>query len=280
MLSVPASRAAWVAGREPAREPMDERVVCMRGLDERDIAFTRRRLSAEHMDDPAICRADLAESLVFIRAVNRRLGGTAAALKHINRWSKTWRAGETIRMLDVGTGSADIPLAIARWARHAGHRIEITAVDRHPVTLELAKEYIRSEAGELAECITFIEADALELHERFTLPSFDYAHAGMFLHHLPNIEVMTALRIMDRLTTRGLIWNDLARGSVERLFVRALTARIPQTVRHDARVSVEAGFTKREALVLAHRVGLEAPRWHRHLFGRFTLTSEKPAGGS
>ena len=103
----------------------------------------------------------------------------------------------------------------------------------------------------------------------------DYAHAGMFLHHLDDVQVLTALRIMDRLTTRGLIWNDLVRGPVEAIGVRLLALGEPATVRHDAIASVAAAFTRREALDLARRVGLSNVRYRRHLFGRFTLVSSK-----
>ena len=37
--------------------------------------LTRRRRTPELMDDPSADRSELARSLVFIRAVNRRLGG-------------------------------------------------------------------------------------------------------------------------------------------------------------------------------------------------------------
>ncbi len=97
----------------------------------------------------------------------------------------------------------------------------------------------------------------------------------MFLHHLSDIEVMTVLRIMDRLTMRGMIWNDLVRGPIEKLAVRLLTLRAPAMVKHDGLVSVAAGFTRREVLELVKRVGLEKPKYRRHVFGRFTLVSEK-----
>ena len=118
-------------------------------------------------------------------------------------------------------------------------------------------------------------ADALGLVERFGTAAFDYAHAGMFLHHLGDVQVLTALRIMDRLTTRGLIWNDLVRGGVEAIGVRLLALGGPAMVRHDAIASVAAAFTRREALDLARRVGLSNVRYRRHLFGRFTLVSSK-----
>ena len=81
------------------------------------------------------------------------------------------------------------------------------------------------------------------------------------------------LRVMARLASRGIIWNDLVRGPVEALAVRALTFGRSEIVRHDGIVSVAAGFTRREALELARRVGLTDVRYRRHLFGRFTLTT-------
>ncbi len=224
------------------------------------------------MDDPAARRDELDRSLRFIRAVNRRLGGTAAALGALRRWSAGWERGRTVRVLDVGTGSADIPLAMCRWARRRNHRLHVTAVDAHVTTLELARRHV----GDCPD-VELVLADARRLTERFEPSSFDYAHAGMFLHHLHDVEVMTVLAAMDRLARFGIIWNDLVRGRVEALAVRLLTLRGPSMVRHDALASVRAGFTRREALDLARRVGLARVAWRRHLFGRFTLTSEKMA---
>jgi len=228
------------------------------------------------MDDPAVDRDQLDRSLRFIRAINRRLGGTAAVLGHLRRWSAGWPAGEVIRIIDLGTGSADIPLAIVRWARAGGMRVHVTAIDAHPTTLDLAREYLRQALGPGdPEDIELVRADALSLMDHFEPGAFDYAHAGMFLHHLDDIEVMTVLRVMDRLTTRGVIWNDLLRGTVEAVAVRLLTLAGPAMVRHDARVSVAAGFTRREVLDLAGRVGLPHIEYRRHLFGRFTVVSTK-----
>ncbi len=228
------------------------------------------------MDDPAVDRDQLDRSLRFIRAINRRLGGTAAALGHLRRWSAGWPPGEVIRIIDLGTGSADIPLAIVRWARTGGLRVQVTAIDSHPTTLDLAREYVKGALGAGGHPdIELVRADALSLMDRFDPAAFDYAHAGMFLHHLDDIEVMTVLRVMDRLTTRGVIWNDLVRAPVEAVAVRLLTLGGSAIVRHDALVSVAAGFTRREVLDLAYRVGLQHIDYRRHLFGRFTLVSTK-----
>ena len=223
------------------------------------------------MDDPTATAAEIAQALRFIRLVNRRLGGTRATLAPLRRWARQWRPGETIRIIDIGTGSADIPAAIVDWAGASDRSVQITAVDLHPVTLELARRF----AGGGRAAIEFVHADALRLMERFRPGSFDYAHAGMFLHHLSDEDVVAVLRIMDGLTTRGLIWNDLTRGRIERAAVRLMALGLSAHVRHDATVSVAAGFTREEAMALARRAGLRGVRYRRHLCGRFALTSEK-----
>ncbi|TVQ57680.1 MAG: hypothetical protein EA377_00720, partial [Phycisphaerales bacterium] len=108
---------------------------------------------------------------------------------------------------------------------------------------------------------------------------FDVVHAGMFLHHLPDLEVMTVLRIMQRLAQHGMIWNDLARRTLARIGVRAmvaLTPGLPRMARHDAVVSVEAGFTRREAIELAQRVGWEEIQYRDVRWHRFVLTGVNP----
>ncbi|MCI0365924.1 MAG: methyltransferase domain-containing protein [Phycisphaerales bacterium] len=232
--------------------------------------LTRRTLTPEFIDDPNVDPAGLAESFRYIRSVNRRLAGTAAALKQFKRWARNWNPQQLIRVLDVGTGLADIPLAIVEWAQRNGFRLEVTGIDLHPTTVNLARAAIRGSPN-----IQIVQVDALKLMDHFQPNFFDYAHAGMFLHHLNDIEVITVLRIMDRLATRGLIWNDLVRGWVGKIGSRLLTMRLPRMVRHDAIVSVNAGFTRREAIDLALRAGLSRVRFRRHLFYRFTLASDK-----
>lgn len=231
------------------------------------------------MDDPSANRAELAEALRFIRAINARLGGVGALRRRLDAWSRHWPKDRPITLLDVATGSADIPLACARWAERSGFDLRITAIDRHPTTLDLAREHLCGKPS--AARIELVECDALKLMDRFAAGSFDYVHAGMFLHHLPEIEALTALRIMDRIARAGLVWNDLIRSRAGVFAIRLLTIGRAAMVRHDARVSVEAGFTPSEVLDAARRLNLSYTRLRWSLFThRFTLAGEKPGAWS
>jgi 2-polyprenyl-3-methyl-5-hydroxy-6-metoxy-1,4-benzoquinol methylase len=236
----------------------------------------RRRLTPELMDDPRVPRDQLEMSLRYLRAINRRWGGAAALLRHLREWSRAWPKDRPVTLLDIATGSADLPLAAVAWAREAGFDLRVTGVDLHETTLDCARRHVAEHPG-LAGSISLERADARALMERFPAGSFDYVHAGLFLHHLPDLEVLTVLRIMDRIARAGIVWNDLVRSRLCRLVVGAAVLGRSRIVRHDAIVSVEAGFTKTEVLDFARRLDLGYARYRRGpMVHRFTLAGERP----
>ncbi len=241
----------------------------------RSLGMQRVRVP-ELMDAPDADRGELSRALGFIRWVNHSMGGSAALIRWLDLWSKGWPTGKPMTLLDVATGSADVPIAARVWARKRGLDLRITAIDLHPTTLDLAREYLSASDPKLAEGVELVAADALEMVDRFGIANFDVAHAGLFLHHLSEINAMNVLRQMDRVSRVGLVWNDLVRSRAGFAAIHAMTIGAPEMVRHDARVSVRAGFTKREALDIAHRVGLHDPtyRWNL-LHHRFTVSSFK-----
>ncbi len=238
-----------------------------------------RRRSAEFMDDPAASPAELDRALWFIRLINRRLGGSAALLRHLKHWSRDWSPGQTITLLDVATGSADLPLAAHRWARRRGFDLRITGIDIHPTTLDLARRHLEESGDEAARAaITLEQGDALAIESRFGAGSFDYVHAGLFLHHLDEPQIVAALRAMRSVARRGILWNDLVRSRLGHTVIRLMTLPCDRMVRHDAVVSVEAGFTRDEALDLARQAGIDDARYAWNLFThRFTIAADGAA---
>lgn len=228
-----------------------------------------RKRTPELMDDPGVDPAELARSLAYIRAVNRRLGGCAALLGRLERWSASWTGPVTL--LDVATGSADLPLAACEWARRRGLNLRVTGVDLHEGTLAEARRLTKSEPE-----IELVRGDALRLEDQFGPGSFDYVHAGLFLHHLDEPDIVRVLRGMWRVARRGVIWNDLVRSRAGLAVIHLLTIGRPRMIRHDARVSVRAGFTRDEAVELAARAGWPGAVHRWNLFThRFTVSAER-----
>jgi len=232
----------------------------------------RRVVVGELMDEPGVDPAELDRALAYIRTVNRRLGGVSALLSHLERWSARWPTGATISLLDVATGSADLPLAARRWAAERGFDLRVTATDKHAETLALARQHAAHDPG-----VTLVEGDALHLEDQFGPASFDYVHAGLFLHHLPTALVTPMLRGMHRVARRGIVWNDLVRSRVGHAVITVATLGEPRMIRHDARASVRAGFTRAEATMHAHAAGIAYGAYAWNLFThRFTVAGEKP----
>jgi SAM-dependent methyltransferase len=233
------------------------------------------------MDDPAASPAELGRSLAYIRRVNALLGYARATVGHLERFSRRWRPGETIRILDVATGSADIPRAILRWADRHRFDVRIVAIDLHHTTLKLAAQDGANEfspspgtPGERGpNCrLHFVQADALRLP--FADGSFDYALTAMFLHHLDDADAVTVLREMARVARRGVVAADLLRHRRAYAWITLFTLFAGPMVRHDARASVAQAFTKPEVLAVRRAAGLDFAAYHRHFGHRFALAGE------
>lgn len=219
------------------------------------------------MDECGVDPARLARSLRFIRRINSVLGYTRAALWHLTRFSQNWRSGQTIRIIDFATGSADIPRAILRWADAHGHDVRIVGVDRHPVTVRFALE------GSTDDRLRIVQGDVLAIP--FLDNSFDYAMTNMFLHHLAHDQVVQVLKSMNRVARRGIIAADLLRHYRAYAWITLFTFLSNRMVKHDARLSVARAFTRPEVLVLRDRAGLQYARYYRHFGHRFVLAGEK-----
>jgi ubiquinone/menaquinone biosynthesis C-methylase UbiE len=208
--------------------------------------------------------------------VNRYLGGTRAVMGHLLQWSKDWKTGEAVTILDVATGSADIPLAILRWSRERGFDVRVVGLDLHATTLALAREHVR-EAWEFPEPpqLKLVRGDALALP--MADGSVDCVICSMFLHHLSAADAKRVVAEMVRVSRRGVIVNDLLRTWFARVGIFWLTVFADAIDKHDARVSVKKGWKRAE--VEAWREGREAAEWlgyHHHVPARFTLAGQKP----
>src|ERR1700730_6784289 len=91
----------------------------------------------ELMDRPQPVSAELESDLENIRELNRWFGSYALISMFLSRWIKP---GARLRVVDLATGSGDIPRLIAACGRKIGAELRIDALDRQSATLEIAKK--------------------------------------------------------------------------------------------------------------------------------------------
>jgi ubiquinone/menaquinone biosynthesis C-methylase UbiE len=226
--------------------------------------FPRIQGATERMDAPDADPAALEAALHQVARVNRILGARRALVRHLP-WALP---GREARILDVGTGSADLPLAMADWASRQGRRVRVTAVDAHPLTLEVARRQTAS-----APDVRIVGGDGIQLP--FPDASFDLAVLSMTLHHMEGADVVGIVRELARVARGGkVLVAELERSVLHYLGARALAATVWRNdpiTRHDGPLSVRRSFTPRELRSIAVEAGLRHPRVHRHPVFRLVL---------
>ena len=234
--------------------------------------FSERALLPERMDVESLDPASARRILHALEQVNAWLGGVHATLSELRLFSRRWEPGQTIRFIDWGTGSADIPRAIVRWCRRNRFRAEVLGVDRNAAIIDYARE----------ACASYPEIQ-LRCGNVEDLPDppekFDYALSSLCLHHLSNKQVIGLLRRSDRITRRGMIMNDLKRSARAWAWIWGLTRILGahSIVKNDAPLSVRNAFTQKELDSLAGQAGLSYLKVHTHFGYRLTLAGEKHA---
>ncbi|MCW5554336.1 MAG: methyltransferase domain-containing protein [Verrucomicrobiae bacterium] len=221
----------------------------------------KRRFDAqqpEMMDQPGVDPELVREELRALERANRRLGGHRLMLHYVAKLLGPARR-PSVNILDLGTGSADIPRAIVAWARRERLPVTVVAVDANPVALDVAR----------AACRDWPEI-RLEQHDLRALPyaaeSFDLVLCSLALHHFGNAEAQTILQRIHALARVGCIVNDLRRNwlTIVAAVLMARTVLRNPVTRNDVPQSCRAAFTVGELRTMAMGAGLRRFQIHRH----------------
>lgn len=221
----------------------------------------------EWLDEGRGSPADVAANLAEMWRLNRALGGLAALTRHL--YPRLHRHPGRATVLDLGTGSAEVPRAIAAWAAARRRPVTSIGVDWAARHLAVARAHGR------AAPVPLLQADAA--HLPLAPRSVDYVITTLFLHHFAPAAAVALLRAAYAVARRALLVSDLVRGRLPLLafgLVQPLLARHPFT-RHDGAVSIRRAYTPGELLALAHAAGLPQPRVHTHWPWRMTLVVDR-----
>jgi 2-polyprenyl-3-methyl-5-hydroxy-6-metoxy-1,4-benzoquinol methylase len=231
--------------------------------------LTPKRIYVQEMLD-AGCGTDrdVAQNLEDLRRINRSLRGTGTVLKALSE-SLDGKKVTRLSLLDIGTGSADIPNAVVKWCSSRGIEPSVVALDISARNLRVA----RNDLGIKPE-VALVQADAMQ--PPFPDGSFDYVTASLFLHHFQEDEIVDLLRSFARIARRAIVINDLVRNLVPYYFIRLMGPILMSSylTRNDGPVSVLRGFTAGELRDLAGRAGIRNYRVERLFPYRLLMVAE------
>jgi len=198
----------------------------------------------ELMDRPQPVSAELDRDLENIRELNRWFGSYALISMFLSRWIKP---GARLRIVDLATGSGDIPRLVAEYGRQVGAELHIDALDQQSSTLEIAKKL----SAKYAE-IAFVEGNILERSSR---EPYDLVLCTLALHHFGEDDAVRVLERCREMSRKFVLVSDLQRGfflTTGVYLVTGIMFREPMT-KYDARLSAARAFSFSEIKQLARR---------------------------
>jgi 2-polyprenyl-3-methyl-5-hydroxy-6-metoxy-1,4-benzoquinol methylase len=213
----------------------------------------------ELMDRPQPVSAELEVDLRNLRQLNRYFGSYRLIAHFLRRWLKPQ---SRMRILDLATGSGDIPRFIVDYARRVDAKVTIDAVDQQASTVEIA----RGLSAGYPE-IEFLQDDILTL----TREPYDMVVCSLALHHFSEVDAVTVLERCRELSKQYVLVSDLRRGALATAGVFLLTSFLfrEKMTRVDARLSAERAFSFEELRNLAQRAG-----WQDFGHAKFALARQ------
>lgn len=227
--------------------------------------FRHRSYELEHLDKGDYTPQEYEGCIVELQRVNRWLGDTRALEKSL--LSEIARLNlKSFSVLDVGAGSGELLRAVDRWARSRRRRARLVGVELNARSAAAISESPTN--------IAAVRADAFRLP--FNDDQFDYAICSLFTHHFVDRDVVSVLRELARVATRGIYVIDLHRHPVAYAFFSTV-ARLflhNRLIREDGALSILRSFKPDELQQLAQQAGLRNVKVERRFPYRLVLRAQ------
>ena len=198
------------------------------------------------MDRPQPVTRELERDLANIRSLNRRFGSYRQVRHFLRRWLKP---NEKARILDVSTGSGDIPRLIVDFARSGNVSVQVDAIDQQASTIEIARR--------LSNDYPEIEFSCANLFAWKPSQPYDIVLCSLTLHHFSEDDAVRVLQKCREFTREHVLVADLRRSLWLSLGVFLVTATLyhEAMTKTDARLSAARAFSFAELRELARRAG-------------------------
>lgn len=198
--------------------------------------FEARSTETEFLDRPDCDMELAAASYRFMETVNRHFGGVRTVRRYIAGEVAGRRDDPPLRILDIGSGCGDIPLAVSRWARGQGIPLQFTCLEMAGPAVEIAR---RNLARACDPAVHLLQEDVFAHHPA---EPYDCAVASMCCHHFGDSQILTLLQRLRGFVRQSVLINDLRRSRRAYLAAALLATGAPAGVRHDALLSIRRGF--------------------------------------
>ncbi len=200
------------------------------------------------MDRPQPVTSELEHDLANIRSLNRWFGSYRQVRHFLSRWLKP---NGKARILDVSTGSGDIPRLILDFARSGNVSVQIDAIDQQASTIEIARR--------LSNDYPEIEFFCASLFEWKPSEPYDIVLCSLTLHHFSEDDAVRVLQKCREFTREHVLVADLRRSLWLTFGVYLVTATVyhEAMTKTDARLSAARAFSFAEMRELAERAGWE-----------------------
>jgi SAM-dependent methyltransferase len=214
--------------------------------------FSTRVRCQEQLDDGRMPNEEVRKGLLDLRRFNRLFGSKRHLLEALKK-EVSARGLTQFSVLDIASGSCDLPMAVLDWARQRRLEVRVFALEYQPRHLSLFRKELAAYPGLHPFC-----ADVF--HPPLWGRSFDFVTCCHFLHHLTEGQAVEILSNMRRWARHAMIVSDLERQALPYYFFR-IFSRLLSTCsvsRNDGLASIRQSFRKVEVDRLAEEAGLEA----------------------
>jgi ubiquinone/menaquinone biosynthesis C-methylase UbiE len=203
----------------------------------------------ELLDIRRFPKREVERSLRDIERINRYLNGTKPVEDELWRQIEA-RGLRTVKILDIGCGSAFLPRALVTEARNRGIEMQVIALDLNEVHLEIAREM----TADFPE-IEFLEASAFQVP--LADNSVDFVVSTLFLHHFRPPQIIELFQEFQRIAKIGIVMGDIVRDAIPLWFFRLVRPIFAHSflTRFDGQTSIFRAYTPREMHEIAAHLG-------------------------